>query len=163
MKSIRALHVIVFSGASVFLSLLAIHSILRWLVLLGLLATIIASFHGLRSGRKYIGLDSFLLKISNFLVQVQFMLGLVLYAIFSPLTQHFLSHGLSAFDMIAFFAVYHALMMFAAVGLMSVGAARTRKASEATQKFRFAAVFPAISLLLILAAIPWFRPLLPTF
>lgn len=54
-----------------------------------------------------------------------------------------------------FFAVEHTAMMFVAIGLAEAGAARARKAKDAARAARGTLIFGGLSLLLILAAIPW--------
>ena len=54
-----------------------------------------------------------------------------------------------------FFTVEHTTMMLVAIGLAEMGAARARKAADASRAARATLIFGGLSLLLILAAIPW--------
>ena len=52
-------------------------------------------------------------------------------------------------------------MMVIAVILVHIGRALSRRADNDNGKFKRAAIFFTLGLLVVLAAIPWFRPLLP--
>jgi mono/diheme cytochrome c family protein len=58
-----------------------------------------------------------------------------------------------------FFGLEHPLQMFIAIGLVHMGQARARKAATDRGRFRWAAGAFTVATLLILTAIPWWRPL----
>jgi hypothetical protein len=90
-------------------------------------------------------------------LDLQMLLGLVLYLFLSPVTK-------SAFvDMAAamreapirFFAVEHPVGMIVAIALAHVGRVRVRKASDSESRHKQALVFFGLSLLVMLLSIPW--------
>ncbi len=144
---------------------LGLHNVMRWMVLLGLLAPILASIQGRIGKRSFGRVDALLLKLANGFTHTQLLLGLVLYFAFSPLTLQFFGSGVDVSlagifeNQMLFFALYHSVMMFVSVVVMSIGGSLARRATEDAQKFNIIARFYGIALLLVLAAIPWFRPL----
>jgi hypothetical protein len=142
--------------------LLAAHNLLRWLVLVaGLAATISA----LRYWSSPPAVDSKPSRSAILFVasmDLQFLLGLILYLGASPVVhQAFenLSAAMKVHEM-RFFVVEHSLLMLLAVAFAHVGGALARKSKLAPGKIRGAASFFALSVLAILAGMPWFRPLL---
>jgi hypothetical protein len=59
-----------------------------------------------------------------------------------------------------FFGLEHPLQMVIALTLVHLGRARSRKAAELALKYRWALVCFTLAALLIVIAIPWWRPLL---
>ena len=95
-------------------------------------------------------------------MDIQLLLGLLLYFVFSPITKTaFQDFGAAMADSeLRYFAVEHLLMMVIAVVLVHIGRALSRRADTDNSKYKRAAIFFTLSLLVVLAAIPWFRPLL---
>ncbi len=62
---------------------------------------------------------------------------------------------------IRFFAVEHILLMVVAVVLAHVAVIMARRATTSASKFNRAAIWLTLSVLAVLVAIPWQRPLLP--
>jgi hypothetical protein len=98
-------------------------------------------------------------------LDIQFLLGLILYFFLSPLTKVALSDfgtALANTDL-RFFAFEHMLMMILAVIFAHVGVATARRAEESILKHRRSAIWFSLSFLAVLLGMPWFRPLLPGF
>lgn len=115
--------------------LVAAHDGIRWLVLAGLVAVAIWGFgRGREAVPGWVGWIRIL-----FIVQV--VLGLVLYI------------GNSGWNEEAFIAIWHPVGMIAALGVFEAGSGRARR----TETPRTLAVFTVISLVLVLAAVPWYR------
>lgn len=139
--------------------LLHSHNGLRWLVLLALLISIVFAFSGWFGKRDWNKAD----KISGLLLVIfmdlQFLIGLVLYAFVSPLTKAaFHNFGAAMRNPeLRFYAVEHILMMVIALALVHIGKAKSKKDIAPWKRHRSAAIFYTISLILILAAIPWDR------
>lgn len=148
-----------------YLTFLAIHNIVRWVVvILGVLA-VLRAFIGWFGKQAWIPADR---KIGSFFamsLDIQMLLGLILYLFFSP-------YGLKAFsnfDMSAimgqsdvrFFAVEHILLMVLAVVFAHLGSSLPRKAEKPNKKHRLAAIWLGLALLLVLLGMPWARPLFP--
>jgi hypothetical protein len=143
--------------------LLALHNLLRWITLAAALVAVWVAASGWirsapvgpalsRSGRIFI-----------VTMDLQLLLGLTLYFAVSPLTHMaFQNMSLAMKDReLRFFTVEHTTCMLIAVSLAHVGTVMTRKAAMDRAKYRRAAIAYTISLLVMLAGIPWgWRPLL---
>jgi hypothetical protein len=95
-------------------------------------------------------------------VDLQLVLGLILYIGLSPFTQAaFHDFGGAMKDrQLRFFSVEHTTYMVVAVVLAHVARIFERKAAMNSRKWRPVAISYCLSLLLIVAGIPWWRPLL---
>ncbi|HEY4283937.1 MAG TPA: hypothetical protein VGM62_12800 [Chthoniobacterales bacterium] len=143
-------------------NLLALHNALRWIVLVAAIVAFAVAVSGW-SGTKPV--TPLLKRCGSLFVaamDVQFLIGLILYFGVSPLIKMaFENMSVTMKDHeLRFFTVEHTTYMLLAVILAHVGAIRSRKAKTDRAKYRGAAVFYGLSLLLILAGIPWWRPLL---
>jgi hypothetical protein len=135
---------------------LILHSWLRWVVvILGLLA-VSRAIAG-RGGRPWTAADDAVGKWFGITLDIQFTIGLILYAVLSPITQvAFADVGAAMRNAgLRFWVVEHLLGMVAAVALVHVGRVKVRKAVDAGQKHRTAALFFGIAIIIILASIPW--------
>ncbi|GIW26779.1 MAG: hypothetical protein KatS3mg070_0142 [Meiothermus sp.] len=140
--------------------LLSFHNITRWLVLLAAVYLVYRSVVGL-SRRSYEPSDRQAGLIYTGLMDVQLLLG-VLLMILSPVVQSALANPGAAMQnsQIRFFIAEHWVLMLAAVVLAHVGSVRIKKATDALLKHRQALVWYGSSIVLLLLAIPWWRPLL---
>ena len=91
------------------------------------------------------------------MMDLMLLLGVVLLGWLSPLTTAAMSNmGTAMSDpMTRFWLVEHPTMMFLALVVAHVGSVMARRASEARRAHTVVAVSLALSLLMILAAIPW--------
>jgi len=140
---------------------LFVHSWLRWIVAMAAVAAVARAFYGWLGKKDWARLDDQLGLLFSTSLDVQLLLGLILYVFLSPLTQAaFKNFGAAmASSPLRFFAVEHLVMMVIAVVLGHVGRALSKKATEATAKHRLAAILYGLATLAILLAIPWSRPL----
>ena len=153
-----------------FLTTVVLHSLLRWAVLaFGLLAAARA-LQGWFGPRPWTSLDDRAGKYFVIALDLQTLVGLVLYGGLSPITRAaFADMALAMKDtLLRFYAVEHVSMMLVGLALVHVGRVRSRKAPTDAARHRAAAIFFVLGLLVILAAIPWpgravGRPLFPTF
>lgn len=137
-------------------TLLASHSLVRWLVLAALLIAIGYAYNGWLSKRKFSRFDNAVRHWAATIAQVQLILGLWLYVI-SPFTHHFLrgfSGSIHQRDL-RFFGMEHSLMMVVAVVLITIGAVTSKRTATDSGKFKSIAIWYTIGLLIILASIPW--------
>ena len=147
--------------ANLYPLLLALHSWIRWIVLLAGISAILVAISGW-SGTKPAGTN--LRRWSVIFVatmDLNFLLGLLLYFGASPITRAALQNMGAAMKQTEprFFAVEHTTLMFLAVVCAHVGGALARKGRTDLKKYRGAAIAFILSLLLMLGGIPWFRPL----
>ena len=87
------------------------------------------------------------------------VLGLILYLFLSPITQAaFANFGVAMSDAnLRYFAVEHILGMIVALVLAHVGRAVSKRATDTIKKHRAAAIWYTLSFLISLAMIPWDR------
>ena len=97
------------------------------------------------------------MRVAVNVVGVQFILGLLLYLVWSPFTlQTFSNFQLDSQDsQFRFFTLDHAVGMFIAVALFNIGGSVARKGSSDTARFRRQAIFTLVTLAIIGASIPW--------
>jgi hypothetical protein len=137
--------------------LLYLHSWLRWAVLLFSLIVIARAYAGWFGKKDYVGADnkSAIFYIAS--VHSQFLIGLLLYLFFSPITKAaFADFGAAMKNGgLRFFAVEHSLGMLIGVVLAQVGRSTSKKAKDAVTKHKKMAIFATLSLIAILASIPW--------
>ena len=148
-------------------ALLVVHSLLRWVVLLTGLA---AAGRGMAGwgGRPWKPADARAGRFFIIALDVQFLIGLLLYVIFSPTVGLAMRNvGVAMRDPVQrFFLVEHALGMIVAIALAHIGQSKFRKTTDEGRRHRLAAVFFTLALIIILLSIPWpgmpaGRPLLP--
>lgn len=136
--------------------LLPLHNIVRWLVVAAALFAVIRAFAGWLGKKNWTALDDKAGVWFASIMDVQLLLGLILYFI-SPLLQTAFQNfgGAMGNTMMRFFAVEHIFLMIVAVVLAHVGRALSKKAVEPAKKHRLAAIFFGLAILAILVAIPW--------
>lgn len=141
---------------------LVLHSFVRWaVVILGAWATAQALL-GWLGRREWTRRDDRWGVFFTLSMDVQVLLGLILYVFLSPLTQAaFRNFGeaMASADL-RFFAFDHIFMMIVALGVAHVGRALSRRTTEAQARHKRAAIFFGLATLFVLVAIPWSRPLL---
>lgn len=136
-------------------TLLVLHGLIRWLILIFAFWTVISAISGLAAKREYKISDS----RSNFFfmlgMDIQLLIGLILY--FTSGWFESLKHiGESMKDpMVRFFTIEHSLMMIIAWVLVHAGRVSVKKAATSHLKFKKTLLFFGIALLIILIAIPW--------
>ena len=136
---------------------LFLHSWLRWAVLLLALLAIWRAIDAVRSRRAWLPGDERLCKIFLGVLDLQMLLGLLLYFVFSPLTKAALGDFAAAMPdpLMRFWAVEHVFGMVIGVALAHVGMSRARKAATDALRHRRIAIFFILALLVMLASIPW--------
>ena len=139
---------------------LTLHSIFRWLVLISLLYAIITSIQGFLTKRHFSKKDATIRVVTGAISHTQLLIGFTLYFVLSPVTRHFMSSGSDGNHQIWFFGIYHIAMMFIAITVMTVGSSVSKRAKTDRAKFKNIMIYFSVALVLILLAIPWFRPLL---
>lgn len=137
------------------------HSLLRWLVLLSLILSLLTACSGLWKGRSFSKADHAIRHWTATIAHIQLIAGILLY-VQSPLTRFFQEHHAEArhqFD-ITFFSVIHAILMLAAIVLVTIGSALSKRQHTDRAKFRTMALWYGLALVIIFIAIPWpFSPL----
>ncbi|RFS22709.1 hypothetical protein DVR12_13020 [Chitinophaga silvatica] len=141
--------------------LLAIHSLIRWLVVISLFVAIVNAFIGWFKNRQFRNKDLAIQRIAVEVAQLQMLIGIILYVI-SPVVRYFLTHFKEAIKLreIRFFGLEHITMMLTAVILITVGSSVSKKKTNDLEKFKTVAIWYTIAFLIIFSSIPWqFSPL----
>jgi len=133
------------------------HSWLRWAVLLLALALLARSAAGWLRSRAWTPADERLQVALVAVIDLELLLGLLLYLALSPLTRAFLAHpaaGMRA-PALRFFGVEHGLAMLLAVAVAHAGRVISRRAPTPARRQRVTCITALLVLLLLAAAIPW--------
>ena len=141
--------------------LLHTHNLFRWLVLIAAVLAIGFAFTGWFRKRDWKQTDNVLGLLLTISVDIQLVVGMILYLFASPLTKAaFADFGAAMKNAdLRFYAVEHILMMIIALVVIHIGRSKSKKANISFRKHRAAAIFYTIGLIIILAAIPWNRAL----
>lgn len=142
-------------------TLLALHSLTRWLVLGSMVLALFCAYRGWLLKKSFSKTDNIVRIISAATAHLQLVLGLTLYFV-SPIVNYFLHNFKTAVHerAIRFFGMEHITMMLIAIVLITVGSAKTKRISTDEQKFKTWAIWYTVALVLILSSIPWaFSPL----
>ncbi len=149
-----------------YLTLLQVHNILRWLVLILGLIAIIKALGGWQGNKPFTKGDNLVNVLFIASVHTQLLVGVLLYFVFSPIAQQAFSNFGDAMRSasLRFWAVEHITGMVIAVVVAQVGRIRSKKANSDLLKHKRAFIFYGIALLIMLAFIPWglfneYRPL----
>jgi hypothetical protein len=134
-------------------TVLILHSLLRWLVLLFGVMTLVSSLRGLSGTRVYSSGDNKANLFFMITCDIQLLLGLALF------------FGRGWFDSLKnvglgnheprFFTMEHGLMMIIAWILVHIGRVKVKKAATDAAKFKKGLAFFGVALLLIVISIPW--------
>lgn len=143
-------------------TLLALHSLTRWLVLGSLIFAIFWSYRGWLTDKKYLQFDDLTRHIAATTAHVQLVLGIVLYFI-SPIVSYFLNNFNTAVHerTIRFFGMEHIAMMLTGITIITIGSFKAKRKATDKDKFKTMAIWFTIALLIILSSVPWsFSPLI---
>jgi len=145
--------------------ILTVHSIVRWFALIIGIVIAVLSFLGWFGKKDWSERDRKWGMYYTIAMDIQLLLGLLLYFFFSPYTQAAFQNFSAAMSNqgLSFFAIEHPLAMLLAVVFAHLGSALSKKAPDSTSKFKRAAIWYTLSVLLVIIGMPWFRPLLPGF
>lgn len=141
---------------------LGLHNVLRWFVLLSAVYTLALLLPGLGGARAWGQRERVAASSFTGFMYLQLIVGLSLYIGVSPYMRGILDNfGAALKDPQArFFAVEHISGMLLAVLFAHLGNVLYRRRDTDRGRFRTAALFFGLSLLCVLALIPWWRPLL---
>src|SRR2546423_1484318 len=132
-------------------TLLAFHSIVRWLVLASLLFAIFRAYKGLLSKITFSGFDNSVRHWTATIAHVQLVIGVWLYFI-SPIVNYFLHNYKQAVHQreIRFFGMEHSLMMLIAITVITIGSAKCKRKRTDREKYKTMALWFTIGFIIIL-------------
>jgi hypothetical protein len=144
---------------------LAVHNIVRWIVLLLGVWAVYCSASGWLGKRPWTASDRKAGVYFSSAFDTQLLLGLVLYFFLSPITRAALADfgAVMGDSGLRFFAIEHTLFMLVGVVLVHLGSILPKKAAMDNLKHQRAFIFFGLALVILLLGTPWMRPLLPGF
>ena len=136
-------------------TVLTLHSWVRWIALVAAVGTTMAALRG-----KVEGSDSLADRwgmVAMMVLDVQLLLGLLLYFVASPNMRAILDNfgGAMKDPALRFWAVEHTTAMFAAIALAHVGRVLARKATTPVAKRTRLLVCFGLATVLIIIGMPW--------
>ncbi len=143
--------------STLYLVVLTIHSVLRWVVLLTGLFAIIRAITGISFRRGWMAMDNNAGLWFTIVFDIQVLVGFILYLFLSPTTTSALLNfgNVMANPTARFFTLEHITIMIIALAFAHIGRGVVRRAPTAIQKHRRALIWFSLALLLVLLAIPW--------
>jgi hypothetical protein len=145
-----------FLKSTMYNTVLVVHSLFRWLVLISLLYATLRAYRGWITNQIFSTRDNFIRLTAATLAQIQLMIGLWLYII-SPIVYYFLRNFNDAVHErdIRFFGMEHITMMVIAVTFVTVGSIQTKKKRMDQAKFKAMAIWFSVAIIIIFISIPW--------
>jgi undecaprenyl pyrophosphate phosphatase UppP len=134
-------------------TVLVLHNILRWAVLIFALWVLFSSLSGYFGKRAYTRSDDKANLFFMISMDIQLVLGLILYFNNSWYTHLKNIGGLQKAE--RFFALEHLVMMLIAWILVHVGRTKVKRAFSDVAKHKRALIYFGIAIVIILAAVPW--------
>jgi hypothetical protein len=129
-----------------------LHSVVRWLLLTGLLGSVILAISGLSENKGLGSKGRLFARITVYCAHLQLLVGIILYVV-SP--RVIFSADSMRSPILRFFLVEHTSAMLFAIILITLGHIRMKKAANAVQSARTLLWFYLLSLVIILILIPW--------
>jgi hypothetical protein len=136
--------------------LLVLHNLLRWVVIVMAILAVGNAYWGWFGKRTWTDRDRKLGSFFAISLDIQLLVGLLVYFLGGYFSRLFSDFGnVMSNSMLRFFGVEHFLLMLVAIVIVHIGSARARKAEGDVNKFRTAAIWFTLGIILILIAIPW--------
>ncbi|MFO7624329.1 MAG: hypothetical protein R6V73_08250 [Anaerolineales bacterium] len=143
---------------------LALHNILRWVVVILAVVALVRAYTGWLGKRDWQPADR---KFGSFFaisMDIQLLVGLALYFFLSPITQLMFQGQMSLVmgnDQMRFFGVEHLFYMILGVVFVHLGTILSRRAEQPLIKHRRAALWFSLVAVTLVVGVPWWRPLFP--
>jgi hypothetical protein len=143
-------------------TLLVLHSLIRWLVVIFAIITLVRAYLGWFGNKTWRKSDNRVGMLFGSFLDLQMLIGLILYFFVSPITTAaFRNFGPAMANAdVRYFSVEHVLLMVVGVVLAHIGSSKVKKEANDASKFKIAAIWYSVAVLVILVAIPW--PFLPS-
>ncbi len=136
--------------------MLTIHSLLRWVVLVLLVMATVQAWRGWQSKGTWTESSKRLGLFTMISMDIQLLVGFIVF-VGSDLVKSATSNMGEAMrnPVLRFFTVEHTAMMLVAIALVHVGFAKAKRGADDAQRFKAMAIFFALALVVVVAAIPW--------
>lgn len=141
---------------------LALHNVLRWVVVAVAVWVLVRAYSGWLGDREWSSQDALTGRYLTIAFDVQLLVGLLV-TVLSPLVEVAVQNpeSIAASDTVRFFTTEHIPVMIVALIGVHLTSAFVKRADLDIRRHRRAAIGYSLSALLTALAIPWWRPLLP--
>jgi len=141
--------------------LLFLHSLLRWVVLLSFSFTFFRLVYSVLKKENITEFCKFGHKLTMILVDVQFLIGMLLYLFYSPIVQTALADFKTAMKTkeLRFFAIEHLVIMSVVLILLHIANVILKREINPQKVSRILLGTYVFILALFIVGIPWFRPM----
>lgn len=137
-------------------TLIFLHSLTRWLVVISLMYAIYRAYTGLRFRKPFSKTDNAVRHWTATIVHIQLIIGILVY-VQSPAVKYFWKHpaeALRSWD-VTFYSLVHAMIMLLAIVIVTVGSAKAKRMETDSAKFKTMLLWFLFAFLLIFIVIPW--------
>jgi len=136
--------------------LLALHSLIRWFILIFIVYSIILAYRGWFKKKPFTKYDNRIRNITVSFAHVQLIIGIWLYFI-SPIVDYFLKNFSESLhqSQLRFFGMEHITMMLIGISMVTIGSSIARRKKTDEEKFKAIAIWYTIALIVIFTSIPW--------
>jgi uncharacterized membrane protein YozB (DUF420 family) len=142
-----------------YLTLLILHSAIRWLVVASLLYAIYMAYKGYTAKLPFTKHNNIARHGTATIAHIQLTIGILLYTK-SPIVKGFLLTKTTTSIEPMFFGIVHITLMVAAIVIITIGSSMAKRKPTDALKHKTMLLWFAAALLLIVIAIPWpFSPL----
>jgi hypothetical protein len=134
-------------------TILLIHNLLRWVLLLLMLFVLFRSYSGWFGTKKYEKLDNATTGAMIGMAHLQLVIGLIVYFAISPWFDMLKADAGSVMkDPVSRMkAIEHPLTMIIAIVLLQLGRTFSKKSADDVKKFKTVAIYTTIAMLLVLS------------
>ncbi|ASZ14596.1 hypothetical protein KTO58_00840 [Chitinophaga pendula] len=137
-------------------TLLLVHSVLRWAILLSALWAVFRAWKGVSSNAPFAAADNKAGLFFLIFMDLQLLIGLVVYFTSPLVTAARANMGAAMKDpALRFFSLEHVLLAVVALVLVHIGRSKVKKAPTDAAKHKKALIFFGLALLVLLLMIPW--------
>ena len=145
-----------YSAYGIYGTVLGLHSLMRWAIVALVLTAVARALLARQGGRPWSGTDEQVGRLLVIALDVQFLLGAVMYVGLSPVVKAAMTNLSLAMQnrTMRFWVVEHPIALVAAVVLAHVGFAKAKR-TGGTAAQRYALLYFGLALVIILTSIPW--------
>lgn len=144
---------------------LGLHNLMRWVVIGVGIWAVLKFWNGWMKRAVWTPGETQAARLFVMVLDIQLLIGLLLYALFSPVTRlGFQDMAAGMRDpAIRYFLVEHGAVMIVAIAVAHIAARRVKRVPTDSAKFQTASIWFGIVLAAVAGFVPWNRPLLPVF
>ncbi|MGA9531450.1 MAG: hypothetical protein WBR18_01930 [Anaerolineales bacterium] len=141
---------------------LGFHNILRWVVVIAAIWKLVRAYRGWLTNRPWTAQDALAGRVLTISFDVQFLVGIFVAALSTLIKIAIQSPDhIAASEMIRFFAVEHVPVMVAAWIAVHVTSVLVKRVEADNKRHQRAAIGYSVAVIMVLLAIPWWRPIFP--